>query len=145
MAVQPPSVTIVRVEPHNLDVLADVDPDCFDEPVRLDRAAACVASPDAGLFVALVHARVVGQCLAAIHRHPDKPTELYIDDLAVSPGLQRRGIAAALVAHARAWGRARGAEQLWVATEPDNDAARGLYAALGLTERTAQVFETELE
>ena len=33
-----------------------------------------------------------------------------------------------------AWGHAEGADRLWIAVEADNTAARGLYAAYGLTE-----------
>jgi ribosomal protein S18 acetylase RimI-like enzyme len=138
-------LAIVRIEPANLALLEAVDPDCFDEPIDLARAARCVASPDAALFVAVAGGVVVGQCLAAIHRHPDKPTELYLDDLAVSPTFQRRGIATRLVEACRAWARTHGAEELWVATEPDNAAATALYRALGLAPRTALVLEGPLE
>jgi aminoglycoside 6'-N-acetyltransferase I len=132
-------VEIVRVQPDNLALLDRVDPECFDEPTDRARAARCVASPDVVLVVAVVDGLVIGQCLARIHRHPDKPTSVYVDDLAVSPDHQRQGVATRLVQACLA--HAGDADDLWVATEPDNDAARALYLALGLEPREALVFE----
>jgi aminoglycoside 6'-N-acetyltransferase I len=132
-------VQVIRVQPTNLEVLDRVDPECFDEPIDRGRAARCVASPDVVLVVAVADGLVVGQCLAAIHRHPDKETELYIDDLAVSPAYQRRAIATRLVRACVQHGAEAGV--VWVATEPDNEAARAFYAALGLASRSALVFE----
>lgn len=136
-------VELVRVQPTDLAVLERVDPECFDEPIDPARAARCVASPDVVLMVAVVDGLVIGQCLAVIHRHPDKATELYIDDLAVSPAYQRRAIATRLVEACLAHGRE--ADEVWVATEPDNLAAGAFYRALGLESRTALVFEGTAE
>lgn len=132
-------VEIVRVQPDNLAVLDRVDPECFDAPIDPSRAARCVASPDVVLVVAVVNGMVIGQCLARLHRHPDKATDLYVDDLAVSPVYQRNAIATRLVQACLAHGRE--ADALWVATEPDNEAARAFYRALGLELRDALVFE----
>jgi len=63
-----------------------------------------------------------------LHRHPDRrPTELYIDELAVDPAYQRRGLARRMLDEAFALGRQLGCEEAWVGTEPDNLPARGLY------------------
>jgi hypothetical protein len=43
--------------------------------------------------VALFDDMVVGQCAAVIHRHPDKVSELYIDEVGVAPAFQRQDIA----------------------------------------------------
>lgn len=137
-------VALFRVQPSNVALLENVDPECFDEPIVMERAARCVASPDAVLVVAVADGLVVGQCLAAIHRHPDKPTELYIDDLAVAPSFRRQGVGRRLVEACLAHSRADGAEVVWVGTEPDNDVARSFYRSLRLTERVANVFERDL-
>jgi ribosomal protein S18 acetylase RimI-like enzyme len=88
---------------------------------------------------------VIGQLLAAVHRHPDKPTELYIDDLAAAPTHQRKGIASALVERAVVIGRDAGCEEIWVLTEPDNEAANALYGSFDWRQRVAQMFEAEFE
>ncbi|WP_246672618.1 MULTISPECIES: GNAT family N-acetyltransferase [unclassified Mesorhizobium] len=73
----------------------------------------------------------VGQCAAIIHRHPDKATELYIDEVGVSPAFQRQGIARKMLDAMFAIGRENGCEEAWVGTEPDNRAARALRVAQG--------------
>ena len=52
-------------------------------------------------------------------------------DLYVLPGSRRRGVAAALVGEVREAALAAGAIRLSLATEPDNQAALGLYRRLG--------------
>ena len=101
--------------------------DVFDEPVRPDRLAAYLASPGHMMIVALADGIVVGQCAAVIHRHPDKVSELYIDEVGVSPAFQRQGIARKMLDAMFALGKENGCGEAWVGTEPDNRAARALY------------------
>jgi ribosomal protein S18 acetylase RimI-like enzyme len=108
-------------------LVMQVAEDVFDEPVRADRLAAYLASPGHFMIVALADGVVVGQCAAIIHRHPDKVSELYIDEVGVSPAFQRQGIARKMLDAMFAIGREHGCEEAWVGTEPDNVAARALY------------------
>jgi aminoglycoside 6'-N-acetyltransferase I len=101
--------------------------DVFDEPVRPDRLAAYLRESGHFMIVALADGVVVGQCAAVIHRHPDKVSELYIDEVGVSPAFQRQGIARKMLDAMFAIGRENGCEEAWVGTEPDNGAARALY------------------
>jgi len=135
---------IIQLGEHNMELLNHLDQSIFDEKVTPARLAALLKEPNQILLVALLDGLVIGQVLAAIHRHPDKPTELYIDDLAVSETVQRRGIATRLLKRLFAIGVERGCEEVWVATEPDNQPARKFYASLNLSARTAVVFEGEL-
>ena len=54
-------------------------------------------------------------------------------DLYVLPGSRRQGVAAALVGAVREAALASGATRLSLVTEPDNEAALGLYRRLGFT------------
>jgi aminoglycoside 6'-N-acetyltransferase I len=114
--------------------------DVFDEPVRPDRLAAYLASPDHFMIVPLSDGIVVGQCAAVIHRHPDKVTELYIDEVGVSPGFQRQGIARRMLDAMFALGREQGCGEAWVGTEPDNVAARALYESRSEAHGPAEAF-----
>jgi ribosomal protein S18 acetylase RimI-like enzyme len=105
--------------------------DVFDAPIDPDRLAAYLAEPCHHMVVALRAGEVVGQVAAVIHRHPDKPAELYIDEVGVTPALQRQGIARRMLAEMLALGKALGCEEAWVGTEVDNDPARGLYQSHG--------------
>jgi len=117
--------------PGDAGVLDRVAEEVFDEPVRPDHLRAYLADPTTLMLVALDGPLVVGQCAAVIHRHPDKPSELYVDELGVSPAWQRRGIGRELMRRILDEGRARGCEEAWLGTEPDNAAANALYAGLG--------------
>jgi len=88
---------------------------------------ACLASPGHLLFVALDDGRDVAQAAGMIHRHVDKPSELYVDEVGVSPAWQRRGIASLLMDALFAAGREAGCAEAWLGTEPDNLPARALY------------------
>lgn len=118
---------IVRLQPGDDALVMRLAEDVFDEPVRADRLAAYLRQPGHFMIVALADGLVVGQCAAVIHRHPDKASELYIDEVGVSPTFQRRGIARTMLDAMFAIGRENGCEEAWVGTEPDNAPARALY------------------
>ena len=109
-----------------------VDADVFDHPIDRQRLAAYLDAPGHHFIGAFADGRLIGQLAAVVHHHPDlRPTELYIDELAVAPSFQRQGIARRLVDVAFELARALGCRELWVATEPDNLPARSLYEARG--------------
>jgi aminoglycoside 6'-N-acetyltransferase I len=116
-----------RVTPADAALFDRIAPEVFDEPVRPERLAAHLAEPNHHLIVAIEDGLIVGQCAAVVHRHPDKVTELYIDEVGVSPAWQRRGIARRLLDEMCAFGKSIGCVEAWVGTEPDNLPARALY------------------
>lgn len=133
-------IRIRLVGPADAGLFAHVAPDVFDGPVVPARLAAYLAAPDHIMVVALEDGEVVGQVAAVIHRHPDMPDELYIDNLGVSPRHQRRGIGRRLMEAVFQAGLRRGCEEAWVATETDNGPARALYRALGPVEAESVAF-----
>jgi aminoglycoside 6'-N-acetyltransferase I len=116
-----------RLLPGDAAVLGRVAQDVFDEPVDPVRLAAYLSQPGHHMIVAIHDGIVVGQTAAVVHRHPDKPTELYVDEVGVAAGLRRQGIARRMLELMLAHGKAIGCEEAWVGTEPDNLPARGLY------------------
>ena len=121
------SVDIVRLTAANATLLTRVAADVFDEPVDPARLAAYVAENSHLMLVAVSDGAVVAQCAAVIHHHPDKATELYIDEVGVSPAFQRQGLARRMLDEMFALGRALGCGESWVGTETDNTPARALY------------------
>lgn len=116
----------------------------FDEPIDPARLAAYLAAPGHVMVVALDGDTIVGQAAAVLHFHPDKVTELYLDEVGVSPDWQRRGIARRMVQELFRIGRERGCGEAWVGTEPDNTAARELYKGFDGDESTFVLYEFEL-
>ncbi len=64
-------------------------------------------------------------------RRHGKPSILFVYELEVSTAFRRQGIATRLMNELRRIARARGTEDSFVLTEPDNAAANELYASLG--------------
>lgn len=128
---------IVRVGPDEARLLDRVAEDVFDEAIAPPRVAAYLAQPGHLMVVAVAGGgEVVGQARGIVHRHPDLPTELYIDNLGVTPARRREGLATRMLDELVAWGRELGCEEAWVGTETDNDAARALYAGRGAEAET---------
>ena len=139
------TVLIRQVGPGDEALFDRIAPDVFDEPVQLDRLAAYLREPGHHMLVGLKDGQVVAQCAAVVHRHPDKPAELYIDEVGVTPALQRRGIARAMVSEILRLGRALGCDESWVGTEYDNDAARALYRGRGGEEAPFVMYQFDLQ
>jgi aminoglycoside 6'-N-acetyltransferase I len=118
---------IVRMGPGQAGLLNRVAADVFDEPIDKGRLAAYLAEPGHLMVLGLSGGEVIGQARGMVHRHPDLPTELYIDNLGVTPARQREHIATRLLDELVAWGASLGCEEAWVGTEVDNKPARTLY------------------
>jgi aminoglycoside 6'-N-acetyltransferase I len=138
------AVEIRRLGPADAGLLDRVAPEVFDEPIRPERLAAYLADPTNRMLVALDDGLIVGQVACVLHRHPDKPTELYVDEVGVAETHRRQGLARRMMEDALAWGRELGCEDAWVGTERDNEAAIGLYRRFGAEPVPIVLFEWEL-
>lgn len=125
-------------------VLERVAPDVFDEPVDPRRSAEFLADARHHLAVALDGDVVVGMASAVDYVHPDKPVQLWINELGVAPPFQRRGLGRRLLEVLLERGRELGCREAWLGTEPDNEAACGLYAAAGGSPETFVMYSFEI-
>jgi aminoglycoside 6'-N-acetyltransferase I len=119
--------TLRRMGPGDEAIFEAIAPGVFDERIDPGRMHAYLRAPGHLLVLALEGAAVVGQCAAVVHRHPDKPDELYIDEVGTASSHLRRGIATAMMREMFAWGRELGCVDAWLGTELDNVEANGLY------------------
>ena len=103
----------------------------FDHRVQRAWLADFFANPANLLAIALRDGEVVGMASGFAYAHPDKPRQLFVNEVGVAEAIQRRGVGARLVRTLLARGRGLGCTQAWVATEDDNRAARALYASVG--------------
>ena len=123
---------IIRVlGPDDTAVLEQVAVDVFDNEVDPRWSTEFLADPRHHLAVALDDGQVVGMTSAVHYVHPDKPPELWINEVAVAPSHRHRGIGRQLLDALFARGRTLGCQEAWVLTEQNNAAARGLYGAVG--------------
>lgn len=123
-------VTVRRLEPADRGVLEAVAPDVFDHPVDVALTIEFLADPRHHIVVAIDDGLVVGMATGVHYIHPDKPAELFINEVGVAETHRRLGIARRLLEALLDHGRTLGCRAAWVLTEPGNAAARRLYAGV---------------
>src|SRR5215218_713922 len=133
------SIDIRVLGPGDEGLLAAVSPDVFDHQPRPELAAEFLSDPRHHIAVALDDGRVVGFASGVHYVHPDKPAELWVNEVGVADSYRRRGLAAAVLGALLDVGRRLGCGEAWVLTDRSNDAALRLYASLGGTEPPGEV------
>jgi ribosomal protein S18 acetylase RimI-like enzyme len=125
------SVEIRVVQHDEHAVLDQVAPDVFDHAIDPRWSVEFFEDPRHHLAVAFDGALVVGFASAVHFVHPDKPPELWINEVGVAPSHQRQGLGRRLLETLLQHGVTLGCSQAWVLTSPTNAAAQRLYSALG--------------
>lgn len=126
-----PEITVRMLDAGEAAVLDRVADDVFDNAVDARWTAEFFADPRHHLAVAMEGGAVVGFASGVHYVHPDKPPELFVDEVGVAGTHQGRGIARRLMETLLEHGRALGCVQAWVGTDHDNAAANRLYASVG--------------
>lgn len=111
-----------------LDRVAD---DVFDGAIQPALAREFLGDSRHHLAVAIDDGLVVGFASGVDYVHPDKPAELWINEVGVATTHQQRGLAKALLHTLFTAARELGCAQAWVLTDRDNPAAMRLYASAG--------------
>ncbi|MFI4975832.1 MAG: GNAT family N-acetyltransferase [Caulobacterales bacterium] len=112
-------------------VLGAVAPEVFDDPVDPGLTREFLADPRHHIAVAVDDGVVVGFASAVHYIHPDKPRELWINEVAVAPTHHRRGLGKGVMRAILDLGRSLGCRSAWVLTDRDNTAAVALYISVG--------------
>lgn len=128
------------IDASNTDKLARIAPEVFDHAIDPARLETYLANPHNWMCVAMHGDLVVGMCMAVVHHHPDKPTEVYLDEIGTGKEWRRQGIADSLIKAVCERADAEDIDEIWVATEVDNAPARALYEKTGATAEEAAVY-----
>jgi aminoglycoside 6'-N-acetyltransferase I len=112
-------------------LLGKVAPGVFDRAVDPALADAFLRDPRHHLAAALEADRIVG-CISALdYWHPDKPRELWINEVGIAGPWQRRGVGTQLLTAMLEHARAIDCREAWVLTDTGNAAALALYRKAG--------------
>lgn len=130
------TITVRMLAAHEAAVLDRVADDVFDHAIDAVWCAAFFADPRHHLAVAVDGDIVIGFASGVHYVHPDKPDQLFINEVGVSEAYQNRGIGRTLLRTLLAHATVLGCEGAWVLTEADNASARRMYAASGGIEAT---------
>ena len=120
--------------PGGETVLQNIAPDVFDNPVDCHLDAEFLRDRRHHLAVALDKDVVVGFASGVTYVHPDKPVELWINEVAVAPSHRDQGVGKRILDIFLEFGRAAGCHEAWVLTDRSNTAAMKLYESVGGTE-----------
>lgn len=131
--------TVRLLGPDDAAVLGRVAEDVFDHPVDPALAAELLADPRHHVAVAVADGVVVGMASGVHYVHPDKPPELWVNEVGVAPGHRGAGLGRRLLELLLDHGRRLGCREAWVLTQADNDSARRLYRRAGGREDAAVV------
>ena len=112
-------------------VLERLAPGVFDRPINPQWAREFLADPRHHLAVAVDETVVVGMASAVHYVNPDKPPELWINEIGVAASHRRIGLARRLLEALFERGRTLGCVQAWVLADEPNTVARALYASAG--------------
>lgn len=122
---------VKNLSTSDISLLKNVAEDVFDNPIDEKYASEFLTDPRHHIVVAIVHGMVVGFASAVHYIHPDKPPELWINEVAVSPSHQRQGAAKAILKELLQLGREFGCKSAWVLTDRSNEPANRLYRSAG--------------
>ncbi len=125
------SPEIRMLNPGDQALLHTVVPGAFDHAIDPDLAAEFLRDPRHHLAVALDCGRVVGFASGVHYVHPDKPAEMWINEVGVAPGHQGRGLGKALLQALLGHATRLGCREAWVLTDRSNAPATRLYASAG--------------
>ncbi len=131
--------------PGDAAVLSDVAENVFDNEIDARWTAEFLSDPRHHMVVAMLDERVIGMASAVHYVHPDKPPELWVNEVGVAPPYRQQGIGRQLVVALFARARELGCKEAWLGTEESNTAARRLYAAVGGVEETMVYITFELD
>lgn len=123
-------IKIKPITKDEIDLLLAVPEGLFDNPITPEFAHAFLANPANSLFLAFDGDLAVGMASGADLCHPDKPASMFINEVGVRDSYLRRGIGKMVTQALIDAAHARGVTEIWLATEPDNAAARALYRSL---------------
>lgn len=130
--------------PGDEDLLARIAPEVFDKNINQRLSTEFLNDPRHHLVVAIDGGLIVGFVSAVHYVHPDKSSELWINEVSVAPGHRQQGLAKKLLGAMFDVGRTLKCRDAWVLTDRPNVAAMRLYESVGGTDSDRVMFTFKL-
>ena len=125
------TVTIKTLGQNDAELFTRVAPAVFDHEPKPHLTSELLNDPRHHLVVALHGEQIVGFVSAVHYVHPDKPAELFINEVGVAPTHWHEGLGRKLLGEMLTLARRLGCRNAWVLTDRSNAPAMHLYQALG--------------
>jgi ribosomal protein S18 acetylase RimI-like enzyme len=128
------AIEIKVLQPGDESVLMNVAAEVFDNPIDTELSREFLEDPRHHIAVAIDDGVVVGFASGVHYIHPDKPPELWVNEVAFAPTHRRLGLGKAVLTALFEVGRANNCKVGWVLTDRSNVAGMALYSSVGGTE-----------
>jgi ribosomal protein S18 acetylase RimI-like enzyme len=124
------SVEIVHLSVTNIGLLKDIAPEVFDHEINPQYLEAFLTDLRHIMYLAVDRQVVVGMASAVEYFHPDKPPQLWINEVGVALNYRGRGIGRQLIRNLLAFAKDRGCVYAWLGTNTDNVAAQACFNSI---------------
>ena len=124
------TITFALATPNDVADFQRIDYDVFDNPVAPASLKAFLDDHRHHIAIAKDGGAIIGFVSAIDYVHPDKPRELWINEVGVASAWRGKGVAKQLLSMMLAHGRDMGCAEAWVVTEPENVPANALYRSI---------------
>jgi aminoglycoside 6'-N-acetyltransferase I len=125
------AIEIKVLQSGDESILMNAAPEVFDNPVDAELTREFLADPRHHIAVAIEDGLVVGFASGVHYVHPDKPPELWINEVALAPTHRQRGLGKAVLRALFEVGRIHNCAVAWVLTDRGNAPAMALYSSVG--------------
>lgn len=123
----------MQIIPLNHDsayLLENIAEDVFDHAINPSSLNAFLDCPRHVMMLAVVEGQVVGMASAVQYFHPDKPPQLWINEIGVTPSQRNRGIGRQLIQSLIDKAKEMACQVAWLGTDEDNFAAQHCFNAI---------------
>jgi len=121
---------IITLEKNNAHLLNNIAQDVFDHKIDLNSLQSFLECPRHIMLLAIENDLVIGMVSAVEYFHPDKPSQLWINEIGVTPNQQNKQIGRQLIKQIIEQGKKRGCKYAWLGTDVDNFNAQRCFASL---------------
>lgn len=111
------AIEIKVLQPRDDQVLMNVAAEVFDNPIDPELTREFLEDPRHHIAVAIDHGLVVGFASGVHYVHPDKPPELWVNEVAIAPAHRRSGLGKSVLRALFEVGRAHKCKAAWVLTD----------------------------
>jgi GNAT superfamily N-acetyltransferase len=123
------TIEIRMLDRGDRTILNNAAPDVFDNSTDPTLVAEFLGDPRHHLAAAIDGDQIVGFASAVHYIHPDKSSEMWINEVGVAPSHQGRGLGKAIMQTLLQHAQRLGCREAWVLTDRANHAAMRLYAS----------------
>jgi len=111
---------IITLEKSNAPILNNIAENVFDHKIDLNSLQSFLDCPRHIMLLAVENDLVIGMVSAVEYFHPDKPPQLWINEIGVTPNQQNKKIGRQLLKGIIEEGKKRGCQYAWLGTDVDN-------------------------